>query len=99
MGSRWHHAKAKGNGSVPCRSHFVPLWRLRGSRRLTAQLGSERLLEALPMLIPTLTIRRCILVGFMLVSLLVLADSAAHSELQRAMGDMAFVMSGGASGE
>lgn len=51
------------------------------------------------MLIPTLTIRRCILVGLMLVSLLVLADSAAHNELQRAMGDMAFVMSGGASGE
>lgn len=68
-------------GSTAACSLFVPLCRRRGSRRLTAQLGSERLLEALPMLIPTLTIRRFILVALMLVSLLVLADSAAHNEL------------------
>lgn len=33
------------------------------------------------MLIPVLTIRRLALVGLMLVSLVVLADSAAHNEL------------------
>jgi hypothetical protein len=34
----------------------------------------------------------------MLASLVVLADSAAHNELQNAMGDMAFAISGTASG-
>jgi hypothetical protein len=51
------------------------------------------------MLIPTLTVRRCVLVGLMLTSLLVLADSAARNELQNATRDMAFAMSGGASDE
>lgn len=71
----------------------------RGSQRLKAQLRCERLLEALPMLIPVLTIRRLTLVGLMLASLMVLADSMARNELQNAMSDMAFAMSGGASGE
>lgn len=51
------------------------------------------------MLIPVLTIRRLTLVGLMLASLMVLADSMARNELQNAMSDMAFAMSGGASGE
>jgi hypothetical protein len=51
------------------------------------------------MLIPTLTVRRCALVGLMLASLLALADSAARNELQNAMSDMTFSMSGGASGD
>lgn len=49
------------------------------------------------MLIPTLTIRRLVLVGLMLVSLVALADSMARNELQNAMSDMALAMSGGAS--
>ena len=50
------------------------------------------------MLIPVLTIRRLVLVGLMLASLVVLADSLAQSELQNAMNDMAFAMSGTAPG-
>ena len=49
------------------------------------------------MLIPTLTIRRCLLLGLMLASLVILADSVARNELQNAMSDMAFAMSGTAS--
>ena len=48
------------------------------------------------MLFPAFTLRRCILIGLMLASLAVLADSAAHNELQNAIGDMAFAMSGAA---
>lgn len=50
------------------------------------------------MLIPVLTIRRLVLVGLMLASLVVLADSLAQNELQNAMNDMAFAMSGTAPG-
>lgn len=46
------------------------------------------------MLIPTLTVHRCLLLGVMLTSLVVLADSVAQNELQNAMSDMAFAMPG-----
>ena len=49
------------------------------------------------MLIPVLTVRRCVLLVLMLASLVVLADSVAQNELQNAMSDMAFAMSGTAS--
>jgi hypothetical protein len=50
------------------------------------------------MLIPKLTARRCTLLGLMLASLIVLADSVARNELHKAMSDMAFAMSGTAAG-
>ena len=49
------------------------------------------------MLIPALTLRRCLLLALMLASLVILADSVARNELHNAMSDMAFVMSGTAS--
>jgi len=50
------------------------------------------------MFTPKLTVRRCLLVGLMLASLVVLADSAARNELHNAMSDMAFSMSGTTAG-
>ena len=41
------------------------------------------------MLIPALTIRRCMLLALMLASLVALADGVARHELQRATGEMA----------
>ena len=49
------------------------------------------------MLNPVLTVRHCVLLMLMLASLVVLADSVARDELQNAMSDMAFAMSGTAS--
>ena len=51
------------------------------------------------MLMPRLTFRRFVLLGLMLASLVVLADSIAQNELENAMGDLAFAMSGTASGD
>ena len=51
------------------------------------------------MLIPTLTVRRCVLLGLALASLLLLADSVAQNELHNAMSDMAFSMSGTGRGD
>lgn len=45
---------------------------------------------------PVLTLRRCIFIGLMLASLVVLADSVAQNEVQKAMSDMALAMSGAA---
>lgn len=70
------------------------VWPKCGSRYPAAQLRSLRLLEALSMLIPTLTFRRCLLLGLALASLVVLADSFAQNELHNAMSDMAFSTSG-----
>ena len=70
----------------------------RGSLYPTAELRCRRLLEAPPMLIPVLTVRRLMLVGLMLASLVVLADSVAQNELHNAISDMAFSMSGTAPG-
>ena len=50
------------------------------------------------MLIPALTVRRILLLGLMLASLVVLADNVARNELENAMGDLAFAMPGMAGG-
>ena len=50
------------------------------------------------MLISTRTVRRFLLLGLGLASLVVLADSVVRNELQNAMSDMAFAMSGTAPG-
>lgn len=50
------------------------------------------------MLVPKFTVRRCMTLGLMLASLIVLADSVARHELQNAISDMAFVVSGTAAG-
>jgi hypothetical protein len=44
------------------------------------------------MLIPVLTIRRCLLLGLMLAGLIAVADGVARHELQRATSDMAFAV-------
>ena len=44
------------------------------------------------------TVRRFLLLGLGLAGLIVLADSVARNELQNAMSDMAFAMSGTAPG-
>ena len=46
------------------------------------------------MLIPALTICRCLLLGLMLVGLVALADGVARHELQKATGEMAFIVAG-----
>lgn len=46
------------------------------------------------MLLPVLTVRRCLLVGLMLVSLIALADATARHELQKATGEIAFAVAG-----
>lgn len=42
------------------------------------------------MLVPALTIRRCLLLGLMLVSLVKLADGMARYELRQAAGAITF---------
>ena len=44
------------------------------------------------MLVPALTIRRCIVLGLMLASLVALADVVARYELRRATSEMAFAV-------
>ncbi|APT31396.1 hypothetical protein MCBMB27_02105 [Methylobacterium phyllosphaerae] len=44
------------------------------------------------MLVPALTIRRCIVLGLMLGSLVALADGVARYELRRAASEMAFAV-------
>jgi len=44
------------------------------------------------MLVPALTIRRCLLLALMLASFVALADSVARHELQRATGEMALAV-------
>jgi hypothetical protein len=44
------------------------------------------------MLIPALTIRRCMPLGLMLAGLIALADGVARHELQRATSEMAFAV-------
>ncbi|GJE14841.1 MULTISPECIES: hypothetical protein [Methylobacterium] len=46
------------------------------------------------MLLPVLTVRRCLLVGLMLAGLIALADATARHELQTATGEMAFAAAG-----
>ena len=46
------------------------------------------------MLISTLTVRRCLLLGLMLACLIALADGVARHELQKAAGEMAFAVTG-----
>ncbi|MCJ2048480.1 hypothetical protein [Methylobacterium sp. J-070] len=46
------------------------------------------------MLIPKLTVRRCVILGLMLTGLLALADGIARYELQQATGEMASVTAG-----
>ena len=46
------------------------------------------------MLIPVLTVRRWLLLGLMLASLVALADGVARHELQKATGEMAFAVAG-----
>ncbi|WP_456686725.1 hypothetical protein [Bradyrhizobium sp. P5_C11_2] len=46
------------------------------------------------MLIPALTVRRCLLLGFMLAGLIVLADGFARHELQQASGEVAAMVAG-----
>lgn len=43
---------------------------------------------------PKLTVRRCVLLGLLLASLVVLADGVARHELQQATGEMAFTVAG-----
>ncbi|MCJ2135556.1 hypothetical protein MKK69_16295 [Methylobacterium sp. J-026] len=47
------------------------------------------------MLLPTPTVRRFLLLGLMLASLIALADGIARHELQRATSVMAFAGGGG----
>lgn len=44
------------------------------------------------MLISTLTVCRCLLLGFTLASLVALADGIARYELRQATGEMAFAI-------
>lgn len=46
------------------------------------------------MLIPKLTVRRCVLLALMLVDLIVLADGIARYELQQAAGEMVSMTAG-----
>ncbi len=46
------------------------------------------------MLIPRLTIRRCMILALLLAGLVVLADGVARHELQGATSEMAFAMAG-----
>ena len=46
------------------------------------------------MLIPVLTVRRCMLLGLMLAGLVALADGIARHELQRATSELAFAVAG-----
>lgn len=47
------------------------------------------------MLLPVLSVRRFLLLGLMLASLVALADGIARYELQQAAGGVAFVVVGG----
>ncbi|MGH1591801.1 hypothetical protein ACRBEV_29690 [Methylobacterium phyllosphaerae] len=46
------------------------------------------------MLIPKLTVRRCVLLGLMLAGLIMLADGFARHELQQATGEVAAIVIG-----
>ena len=72
----------------------MAVWPACVSRRPTAQLRCRRLPVAPSMLISTLTVRRCLLLGLMLACLIALADGVARHELQKAAGEMAFAVTG-----